>query len=305
MLDVSIIIVNYNTNELLKNCINSIYSQTKEISYEIIVSDNGSSDGSQEMLKTIFPEVKLIQNNTNLGFGAANNRALETAQGEFIFYLNSDTILLNNAIKLYYDYFKSHDDGKLGAIGGMLLNSDLTYTYSGGNFPILKTEIRNLIKQNIGTIYLTLGTLFKFKNMHKKHIFEEIYGDVEYITGAALFLKNNEYAKFDEDFFLYYEDTYLQIKMQNANQKRVIIEGPRIIHLNGGSVSEKMSIYRKASFSRLHYEFSRIKYLRKISKNSFTEKLGIKFCKFLILLSWSNPFIFRKTHPYFKTIRDL
>ena len=306
MIDVSIIIVNYNTKELLKSCINSIYAQTKEVTYEIIISDNGSKDGSIEMLKETFPEVKLIENNKNLGFGTANNRALEIAQGKYIFYLNSDTILLNNAIKLFFDYFNLNDDGNLGAIGAMLLNPDNTFTYSGGAFPIIKTEIINLIKQNIGNVYLTLGTILRFKNMHKKHVFNEIYGNVEYITGAALFLKNNNYAKFDEDFFLYYEDTYLQIKLNNANLRREIIQGPKIIHLNGGSVEEKMSIYRKASFSRINYEFSRIKYLRKLNtKNTFSNRCAINFCKFLILLSWSNPFLIRKTHKYFKTIKSL
>ena len=306
MIDVSVIIVNYNTNELLKNCLTSIYSQTKDLTFEIIISDNGSKDGSIEMLKENFPDVKLIENNKNLGFGAANNRALEIAQGKYIFYLNSDTILLNNAIKLFLDYFNSNDDGNLGAIGAMLLNPDNTFTYSGGDFPIIKTEIINLIKQNIGNVYLTLGTILRFKNMHKKHCFDAVYGNVEYITGAALFLKNNEFAKYDEDFFLYYEDTYLQIKMEKANLKRVIIKGPQIIHLNGGSVNEKMTIYRKASFSRINYEFSRIKYFRKIlPENSFSSNFKINICKFLILFSWCNPFLIGKTHKYFKTIINL
>ena len=106
MCDVSIIIVNYNTKQLLADCLKSIYEQTNNIDFEVIVSDNGSVDGSIEMLKRDFSQVILIENNANLGFGAANNRGLEVAKGKYIFYLNSDTVLLNNAVKIFFDYLE-------------------------------------------------------------------------------------------------------------------------------------------------------------------------------------------------------
>ena len=124
-MDVSIIIVNYNTKDLLKECIDSIYEQTKEITFEIIVSDNGSSDGSIEMLKNYFPSVIIIENNANLGFGAANNRGLKIAHGKYIFYLNSDTVLLNNAVKCFFDFWEqASDKDSIGAIGANLLNEN-------------------------------------------------------------------------------------------------------------------------------------------------------------------------------------
>ena len=98
-IDVSVIIVNYNTKDLLRDCINSVIEQTKNISFEIIVSDNGSSDGSIEMLKAEFPKVIILNNKENLGFGKANNRGAEISNGKYLFLLNSDTVLLNNAIK--------------------------------------------------------------------------------------------------------------------------------------------------------------------------------------------------------------
>ncbi|MGN0729950.1 glycosyltransferase [Treponema sp.] len=101
-LDVSIIIVNYNTLELTKNCLKSIFEQTNGILFEVIVSDNGSTDGSIEMIKSEFPQVILIENNANLGFGAANNRGLKIEKGKYIFYLNSDTVLLNKAVKIFF-----------------------------------------------------------------------------------------------------------------------------------------------------------------------------------------------------------
>ena len=100
-LDVSVRIVNYNTKDVIHNCLKSIYEHTKEITFEVIVSDNGSNDGSIEMIKLYFPQVVLIENNSNLGFGAANNRGFSLAKGKYIFYLNSDTMLNNNTVKFF------------------------------------------------------------------------------------------------------------------------------------------------------------------------------------------------------------
>ena len=305
-MQLSIIIVNYNTKDFLRDCLKSVIEQTKELEYEIIVSDNGSTDGSLQMLKLEFPQVQIIANGQNLGFGAANNKALDIAKGKYIFYLNSDTILLNNAAKIFFDYFEEHDDGTIGAIGGMLLDSKRRFIHSGGCFPSLQSELLDLVKLNIGNIYLTLGTILHFKNMHRNHFAKEEYGAIDFITGADLFLKNNEYARFDEDFFLYYEDTYLQYKLAQAGLKRRLIEGPQIIHLCGGSVGQGMTIYRKASFSRINYEFSRIKFLRKTnSAKAWHNRIGIGLAKFLIILSWINPFIIRKTKQHFKTLKNL
>ena len=131
-LDVSIIIVNYNTKELIFNCLESIFSHTNGITFEVIVSDNGSSDGSIEMLKKDFPKVILIENGKNLGFGSANNKALEIAKGKYVFYLNSDTILLNNAVKIFFDYFESHAELNIGGLGCNLQDKNGNITYSAG-----------------------------------------------------------------------------------------------------------------------------------------------------------------------------
>ena len=87
-MDVSIVIVNYNTRDLLRNCLNSIYEKTKSVDFEVIVSDNGSVDGSVEMIRSEFPQVMVIENNANLGFGTANNRGTRRACGKYIFFLN-------------------------------------------------------------------------------------------------------------------------------------------------------------------------------------------------------------------------
>ena len=134
-MQVSIIIVSFNTCELLRNCLKSIYDKTKNLDFEIIVSDNGSKDGSIEMIKSEFPKVIVLENNANLGFGTANNRGLKVAKGEFIFYLNSDTLLQNNAVKIFYDYWKEHESESLGALGCNLDDGTGEINFSHGRFP--------------------------------------------------------------------------------------------------------------------------------------------------------------------------
>jgi GT2 family glycosyltransferase len=140
---VSIIIVNYNTKELLHNCLISIYEQTKDIEFEVIVSDNGSVDGAIQMVQLEFPNVIIIKNNMNIGFGAANNKGLDIARGKYVFYLNSDTVLLNNAVKIFYDFWENYSEkDELGAIGCNLLDGNFETTHSAGSFPCLGGEIK-------------------------------------------------------------------------------------------------------------------------------------------------------------------
>lgn len=145
---VSIIIVNYNTCGLLRNCLNSIFEKTLNIDFEVIVSDNGSKDGSIQMLKKEFPKVVFVENDENLGFGTANNRGLDKAQGECVLYLNSDTLLLNNAVKIFYDHWCSRGKN-IGALGYTLVDSNGVLTESYGSFPcsikLLKSMLHHLI----------------------------------------------------------------------------------------------------------------------------------------------------------------
>lgn len=297
-ISVSVIIVNYNTKELLKNCLDSIIRNTSDINYEIIVSDNGSKDGSCEMIKSQYPSVILIENNQNLGFGKANNVGLKIAKGEFIFYLNSDTVILNNAIKIFYDSWKKYDQNNdLGALGCNLLNSKMQVIHSKGNLEKYLYNIKDLIKMSLTNIILTFCTIFKIfpSIFYKTKAKENFYlGEVGFITGADLFLKNDNYAAFDENFTLYYEDTDLQKTLFNAGKKRILIDGPLIQHLCGGSVGERMTIYRKATFSRIQFELSRVRYLNK----HYPDTVLLFFIKSLITIIWCNPFLLPKTRHH-------
>lgn len=302
-MDVSIIIVNYNTKTLLKNCLESIFNKTKNISFEVIVSDNGSRDGSIEMLKIYFPQVILIENSSNLGFGAANNKALSIANGKYIFYLNSDTLLLNNAIKYFFDFFELNEKRyNLGAIGCQLLNSNNQFVHYGGNLPCFKKELLQLIRTSYGLFKQAILNLLFHKPIpaFKMLPIKKYIGQIGYITGAALFLKNDYFAKFDEDFFMYNEDTYLQYILNKNGKSRMIIEGPQIIHLEGKSSNTITVdiIHRETSFSHIQQKITNIIYYKKTGISNY--KLYIM--KFFIILLWLNPYIFPKARKSIITL---
>ncbi|MCD7864667.1 MAG: glycosyltransferase family 2 protein [Clostridiales bacterium] len=124
-MDVSIIIVNYNTPEMVIDCINSIQTQTKEISYEIIVVDNGSRDDSLVIFKDKLSDIATVINvGENLGFGKANNLGAKYARGDYLFLLNSDTLLVNDAISLLLQFLTDHSE--VGVVGGNLYTTDMT-----------------------------------------------------------------------------------------------------------------------------------------------------------------------------------
>ena len=289
-IDVSIIIVNYNTKELTRNCLLSVFRQTKDIQFEVIVTDNGSTDGSIEMIKIDFPQVALIENNANLGFGAANNRGLKIARGKYIFYLNSDTVLLNNAVKIFFDYWENSENSiEIGALGGILEDAFGNPIHSAGKLPtyldiclwqlnILRCHIRNSILKFCG-----LNWFYQFVTQRRSHIDKNVrIGEVGYITGADLFLRNDENAYFDERYFLYYEESDLELGLAKHNLKRILIDGPRIIHLTYKSNPH----FNISSFSLIQAQISSIKYAK---KNLNTQA---RLLSFLIKLDWINPYVY-------------
>lgn len=283
-IDVSVIIVNYNTRELLFNCLQSIYNNTKDVSFEIIVSDNGSTDKSIEMVKENYPKVILIENNANLGFGAANNRGLNFAKGKYVFYLNSDTLLHNNAIKLFFDFYeRCNIKNDIGAIGCNLLDENFKCTHSYGYFPNFKSCLKNLFLTQVKNIVKTIYYVFKKSYIPRENVETEFYGDVDYITGADLFLLNNEFAMFDEHFFLYFEETFLELKLRNKGLRRILIDGPKIQHLTRGGVRKDFKqLFLSRSFIESYY--SMIMFFRLQGMNFVSIILAI-----MITILYINP----------------
>ena len=142
-MQVSIIIVNYNTKRITQNCINSIIKFTKDISFEIILVDNASNDESKSFFRSL-DGIKFIESNDNLGFGRANNLGFSYSTGKYIYLLNSDTILLNNAVKEFYDFMESQPQS-VSCLGSKLLSEDgISENNSYGYFPSLTSLLKSL-----------------------------------------------------------------------------------------------------------------------------------------------------------------
>lgn len=296
MKDVSIIIVSYNTKELTRNCLHSVFEQTKGVNFEVIVSDNGSTDGSIEMIKAEFPQVILIENGANLGFGAANNGALKIAKGKYVFYLNSDTVLLNNAVKMFFDYWEeSGEREKLGALGCWLQDEHGNSVHSGGNFPTYKKIIKEQLFKNVLHLYksfLKFTHLEKFYFKYKVKVENspnvgKIY-DIDYVTGADLFVKNDKNAFYDEDFFLYFEESDLQLKLSRQGFMCRLIPEPQIIHIE----KKRRKEFPITTFSDFHVQRSSILYAK---KNLNTKAYLLRF---LIWLDWKNWYVQKEIQKF-------
>lgn len=245
-MDVSIIIVNYNTKQLLADCLTTVFEKTKDVAYEVIVVDNASIDDSEEYIKERYPSVKWINSGENLGFGRANNLGAKYATGKYLFLLNSDTLLLNNAIRIFFDYAESHQYEKIGTLGSWLLDKNEKPNNSYGFFPCATNEINYL--------------LGKYQLPSLNDITEE--KEVDYITGANLFIKKQLFERldgFDKNIFMYYEETDLQYRIAQRGLSRKVIPGPRIIHLEGGSFENKGLSLKRFLMAQTSYNY----YLRK------------------------------------------
>lgn len=221
MLDVSIIIVNYNTLKVTQECINSVVEKTQDIKYEIILVDNASTDGSKEFFEK-DERVKYIYSKRNGGFGYGNNLGMKVAKGKYFFLLNSDTLLVNNSIKEFYDYAEKHDSKKV--YGCYLQGADGSYNNSFFFFPAF--TIKDFIKRKIH------GQDYTPDYSEKQ---------VEAISGADMFLHREIYEKtggFDENIFLYGEEGEWQYRMLKKGYSCFLIPQPKIIHLEGQSMTE-------------------------------------------------------------------
>ncbi|MFC1711444.1 glycosyltransferase family 2 protein [Patescibacteria group bacterium] len=232
MIKLSIIIPSFNTKELLKACLRSIYKETQGISFEIIVVDNASNDSTVNMLKTSFPEVKLIVNQQNLGFAKANNQGLKKALGKNILLLNSDTIILDKAINKCLRFMESKEN--IDILGCKLLNKDKTTQPSGGYFPKLRQIFYMMFF--IDDLPVLNNFLKAYQVTNKK--FYQKTQQLDWVTGAFILLKKQVLDKlngFDEKFFMYAEEVDLCFRAKKAGYKVWFFNDAKIIHLKGKS----------------------------------------------------------------------
>lgn len=273
--DVSIIIVNFNTKTLLDHCLESIFLQTKGVKFEVIVIDNASIDGSEELVRQKYPEVFWVNSGANLGFGRANNIGAEVACGKYLFLLNSDTILLNDAVSILYHYMESNmQKNKLGALGSYLLDRKGNKNVSYLDFPTPKSEF---------------GYLWS-KLCPKQVDDTQSFIDIDSICGADLFISRELFhtvGGFDPQIFMYYEETDLQYRIAKMGLKRRIITGPRIIHLEGGSFKSKGLSLKRFQMSQTSYNYYLRKHYRGFKYLFFKVSLIIVRTTLFITTDWS------------------
>lgn len=234
-MDVSICIVNWNVKELLDSCIESIIKHTSGVTYEIIIFDNASEDGSVEMIKTSYPKCTIIESDVNYGFARGSNLAAKKSKGKYILYLNPDTKLISNAILGMYNHLE--EDDKCGAVGCKLINQDGTIQYTcAAMFPTIRTEFNE---------FFCLSRIFP-----KSKIFsgrEMIYWDhrdsryVQTLSGACIMIRRalaDELNGFDENTFMYSEDTDLCFRVWEKGCKVFYLSTYDIIHYEGSSTSK-------------------------------------------------------------------
>ncbi|MBI5019628.1 glycosyltransferase family 2 protein [Candidatus Gottesmanbacteria bacterium] len=236
-IDVSIIIVSFNTKKLTEDCLTSTIRSLKEskLRWEIIVVDNISEDGTREMLKKKFPMVKTILNTENVGFGRGNNQGIKAAKGEYILLLNSDTVILNNAIGKLVSFGRQHPNA---FIGPKLLNPDRTPQSSCGPFFTLPVVFASLFLKG-DYIGLTRWS----PNRARK---------VDWVSGACILAPKKLFMQnllFDEQIFMYMEEIDLLMRAKRQGYATYFYPRSLIVHLGAASSTNKrkgpvLNIYR-------------------------------------------------------------
>ncbi len=231
------------TNE----CISSIVEKTKDVSYEIILVDNASTDGSKEFFSR-DNRITYIYNEENYGFGKANNIGAKVAKGKYLFFLNSDTYILNNTLFCFFKHAEENINKGIGFWGTQLKDIEGNANGNGSTFPSIRKS-------------LMLAAHIQSKKIDYREEPFEPYS-VDYVLGADVFVSKyvfDEIGGFDEDFFMYFEESDMMKRGADLGFSCQIIYGPEIVHLEGKSAGPVS--HRK----RMIVEESHLKYLSKHS----------------------------------------
>jgi len=248
-LDLSIIIVNYNVKEFLQNLLTSLSKAVTNLSFEIIVVDNGSDDGSVELLRDKFPLVTLISNKENLGFSKANNLGLKIAGGKHILLLNPDTIVQEDTFEKLINFFKEHQDA--GMLGCKILNPDGTLQLAcRRSFPGPWTSFCKVSG---------LSALFPnskiFARYNLTFMDEDQSYEVDAISGSFMMVRREVFEKIgglDEQFFMYGEDLDWCYRVQKAGWKVYYVHETTIIHYKGESTKRSSLDETKVFYNAMH-----------------------------------------------------
>lgn len=233
--DVLIIIVSWDTRDILQDCLQSVYEQAGDVNFEVILVDNASTDGSVEMVRHEFPEVTIIENSENRGFAAANNQGMAVAKGRYVLLLNSDTVVLDNAVAKTVVFADAHPEAAV--VGCRVLNADRSLQLSCFMFPSLMN--------------LLLSSSYLYKLFPKSKFFgrermtwwdRNNTREVDVLTGCFMLVRREaieQVGLMDEKFFMYGEETDWCYRFHKAGWKILFTPDADIIHLHGASTKQR------------------------------------------------------------------
>jgi GT2 family glycosyltransferase len=256
MIDLSIIIVNYNSSDLLEQCLDSIYKHIKDIEFEVFVVDNASTDNSVEMVRTKFPAVKLIISKKNLYLTGGRNLALKKAQGKYVHNIAPDILYINNAPKKMIEFMEKHPE--VGVLGPQVLNSDGSIQESGAKFMNILDGLWN---------FLMLDGVFGLNNPIRKrwHYYpwdRNTLKEVDVVTGCCLMFRRELLEKigyWDENLLIYAEEDDWCKRVKSLGYKVVYYPEAKVIHhhAKGGTQALGRNISEKIYFNDLLYYYKK------------------------------------------------
>ncbi|MDP2688813.1 MAG: glycosyltransferase family 2 protein [Deltaproteobacteria bacterium] len=234
MIQASIVVVSYNTREFTKQCLRSIYENVKGVSFEVICVDNGSKDGSAEMIKKEFPEAVLYESGENLGYAKGNNLGISKSAGQYVALLNSDTVILPGAFEGVLEFMESHADA--GAASPKLLNPDGSIQYCVRTLP----DITTALFQSVGLHKLLprnriTARYYRTDLDYDRVLSVDSIGTTCYVVRRAVF---ERVGLLDESFFMYNVDLDFNKRIKDAGFNIYYLPEQRIIHYGGVSVNQ-------------------------------------------------------------------
>jgi GT2 family glycosyltransferase len=244
--DLSIVIVTWNGRDLVLDCLDSIREAKLELSYEVIVVDNGSADGTVECVERQFPDTRIVALPRNIGFGAGNNRGLEVMRGRYAVLLNGDTIVMPGGLEACVRFLDRHPD--VGVVGPQLLNPDRSKQNCVHNSPNLVSEI---LGQSL------LRRLFPVRYPSKRVDYDAPI-EVESVLGACLFVRRevvDRVGMIDEAYFFFLEETDWCHRIRQAGWRVFHLPDAHVIHLYGEATKKKMPLRTRIEYHRSRYTF--------------------------------------------------
>lgn len=274
MTNISIIIINYNTFQLTCNCIESVQKFTHGIEYEIILVDNASTECEPDLFLKKFPNITLIASDVNTGFAGGNNLGLLKAVGEYILLLNSDTELIENSIKICFDFIKT--DQNIGALSPKLIFENGDVQFCNESFPSIRKTLFELFR--LQKIFKEFGGKYLGRTFYEKNIPVE----TDWIWGTCFLIKREviekmENKKFSERFFMYIEDLEWCIIIRKLKYKIYYQPQTKIIHHCGKSGAKSNEMIKKNIKIVYQIYFNKVKikiylFLQKLLRLSILNK---------------------------------